>query len=136
MRRTTSNIVLSSLLTIASFAVLADDAVPTTAETPTQSVASANALLQQTVWKGFLFAAPSNSVKDVLAVLKEEKKQKNGAFLLRTEDPILATRLQELSHSHKGCAVVMNGRMDPARTNSILVTALLELPKERKPERK
>ncbi len=117
----------------------ADDAAIASTGGRTQQVHTANvdtnALLQQTVWKGLLFAAPTNSAAGVVAVLKQEKHQKTGAFLLRTEDPILYTRMQDLGHTRKGTSVVLNGRLDPDGT-TVLVTDLLELPKERKPDRK
>lgn len=89
----------------------------------------------RTVWKGFLFAVPTNSAAGVVAGLKEEKHQKSGTYLLRTEDPILTTRLRDLSQTQKNAAVVLSGELDPA-VHTILVTGLLELPKDRKPERK
>ena len=93
-----------------------------------------NALLSKTVWKGLLYAAPSDAATGVVAVLKQEKKQKSGFYLLRTEDPILVTRVRELSLSHKGAPVVLNGRLEPDMTN-LVVTDIFELPKPRKPER-
>ena len=126
-------------LLAAGAAAAAEDATPAPAGARTQPAHTANvdtnALLQQTVWKGLLFAAPTNSAAGVVAVLKQEKHQKTGAFLLRTEDPILYTRMQDLGHTRKGTSVVLNGRLDPDGT-TVLVTDLLELPKERKPDRK
>jgi hypothetical protein len=94
-----------------------------------------NALLAKTVWKGLLFAAPSNSAAGVVAVLKQDKRQKTGFYLLRTEDPILATRMRELGLAHKGAPVVLDARLNPDMTN-LLVSDILELAKGRKPERK
>ncbi len=109
------------------------------AGTSTQQMRTAtvdiNALLQRTVWKGLLFEAPTNATTGVAAILRQDKHQKTGGFLLRTEDPVLYTRMLELSQAHKKTAVVLNGRLDPGGT-TVLVTDLLELPKERKPERK
>ena len=93
-----------------------------------------NALLSKTVWKGLLYAAPSDAATGVVAVLKQDKRQKSGYYLLRTEDPILGTRMRELSLSHKGAPVVLNGRLDPNMT-VLVVTDIFELPKPRKPER-
>jgi hypothetical protein len=130
---------LFTLVVAGAYAAVAEEATtaPVKAKVrhaPTANV-DTNALLQQTVWKGELFAAPSNSAAVVVAVLKHEKHQKTGTYLLRTDDPILATRMRELGHAHKGSAVVLNARLDPDETN-LWVTDILELPKERKPERK
>jgi len=135
-----------TLLSASLFALIAagaiateDDAGPAPVGTQTQQVrtanASTNALAHQTVWKGLLFPAPTNSAAGVVALLKQEKHQKTCAVLLRTEDPILFTRMQDLSHAHKSSGVVLNGTLDPDGT-TVLVTDLRELPRERKPERK
>ena len=138
MRRTLIPVALLALLA-AGACTLEDDSdtapVRTWKHRPHAVNVDTNALLQQTVWKGLLFAAPTNSAAGVVAVLKQEKHQKTGAFLLRTEDPILYTRMQDLGHTRKGTSVVLNGRLDPDGT-TVLVTDLLELPKERKPDRK
>ena len=137
MRLTLISTLLCLLIPAATLA--GADAPPAPAATRTQQVHTANvdtnALLQRTSWKGLLFAAPTNAAADVAALLKQEKHQKTGGYLLRTEDPVLFTRMQDLSHAHKTAAVVLDGRLEPNGT-TILVTDLSELPKERKPERK
>jgi len=138
MRCALFSMVLFSLAAVGACAVADEtNAAPAKAKTRQTPVAivDTNALLSQTVWKGLLFAAPSDSAAGVVAVLKQDKHQKTGFYLLRTEDPILATRMRELGLAHKGAPVVLNGRLDPDVTN-LLVTDLLELPKERKPERR
>ena len=138
MRFLLHSVGLCAILAVGAVAA-ADDATTASTGIRTQPVHTANvdtnALLQQTVWKGLLFSAPTNSAAGVVAVLKQDKHQKTGAFLLRTEDPILYTRMQDLGHAHKGTSVVLNGRLDPDGI-TVRVTDLLELPKERKPERK
>ena len=94
-----------------------------------------NALLQQTVWKGQVLPAPTNSAASVVGELKMATELKMGPYLLRTEDPVLGVRIRDLGKGHKGTAVVLTGRMDPDCA-AILVTEILELPAPRKPERK
>jgi len=136
MRSTRLSIALTFILA-AGMHVWGEDATPAANRTQqvVTAVAETNALLNRTAWKGLLFAAPTNSDAGVAALLKQEKRLKTG-FLLRTEDPILYTRMQDVSQSRKGASVVLSGKLDPDRTNTILVTDLLELPKERKSERK
>jgi hypothetical protein len=91
-------------------------------------------LMSKTTWKGSLAAAPTNVEANVIAVLKPEKHVPIDPLRLRTEDPVLAARVQEIVATHKGAAVVLTARMHPDGT-SLLVTELFLLPRERKPER-
>jgi len=138
MRCTLFSVILFALAAAGACAVTDEtNAAPAKAKARQIPVAivDTNALLSQTVWKGLLFAAPSDAATGVVAVLKQDKHQKTGFYLLRTEDPILATRMRELGLAHKGAPVVLNGRLDSDLT-SLQVTEILELPKERKPERR
>ena len=137
MRVTHFSLCLLAFLTAGTLSLADDTPVPSPTKThpaPTVLV-DTNALLQQTVWKGVLQAASTNSPAGVVAVLKQDKHQKTPGFFLRTEDPVLYTRMQEIAQARRGAAVVLNGRLDPDIT-TILVTDLFELPKPRKPERK
>ena len=138
MRTTMISIVAFTLATCSTLA-LADETNTTAPGTQTQPLPAAAAVTNvpeyRTVWKGLLFAAPSNAAPGVVAVLQPVKHQKTGHHLVRAEDRVLATRIGELSHSHKGTGVVLNGVLDPDGI-TILATDVYELPKEKKPEQR
>jgi hypothetical protein len=91
--------------------------------------------LQQTSWKGELAAAPANATNDVVAMLKQQKPLGGALPIpLRAQDPVLATRLRELSQPHANHAVVLTAHLDPDGT-TLLVTDLRQLPSAPKPTR-
>ncbi|MEI8241845.1 MAG: hypothetical protein WCI17_01120 [bacterium] len=137
MRRTFIRIGILAFA-LAGTAAAAGDLLPVPAKkkvkpAPVEHIDPAT-LMSKTTWKGSLAAAPTNAAATVVGVLKPEKHVPIAPLLLRTGDPVLAARVQEMVATHKGAAVVLTARLDPDGT-SLLVTDVLLLPRERKPER-
>jgi hypothetical protein len=135
MRRTIPLLLVAFLLALAGACASFEENPPTRHKTKREQVENVdtNALWQQTIWKGTLARAPSNAVATAIAELKTEKHHKDGTFLLRTDDMVLAARMLTLVQSEKGAAVVLEARLDPDGT-TLRVTNLLLLPKDRKEE--
>jgi hypothetical protein len=92
-----------------------------------------NTLLQQTIWKGTVAAAPTNAPPDIIAVLTPEPPLRPRQLPLRTDDAVLAARLRELA-GRKHTPVILLGRLAPDGS-ALYAAELLPLPAEPKSDR-